>query len=85
MYVEPYLFFDGRCEGADRFSRKNIELCGFRRLEAFKLFACDIGRNDARALRDEGLGNRPADSLAGGRDQRQLSLQSVAHGNYAFQ
>ena len=37
-----------------------------------KLVDRDIGRDDLRAFRDEGLGDRAADTLAGGGDQREF-------------
>ena len=72
-------------KGIDRCARQHVELGGFCGFQAVKLVSRDIGRDDARAFSDEGLGDRAADTLASGGDQRQLSFQSVAHGNIASQ
>ena len=77
----------GRTEFADHRGRQRVDLrarahikleplIGF---QLRQLVGCEIGRNDAGAFGQKGLGNRRADALPRGGDERQLAFKTFAH------
>ena len=53
---------------------------GCRRLGLGQPLLDDIDREDASTIGGEPQGNRPADAGPGTRDQRHLSVETIAHG-----
>ena len=66
-------------DGIDTILRPHVELDALRRFDIAHFILGDIGGDHFAALSRERLGNGAANALPGRRDQRQFTLQPVAH------
>ena len=70
---------DLRGIGVDRPARHHVEPCLAGTFQIIELGAVEIGREDLRAFRHEGLGDRPADPLPRGGDDSDPALKPSSH------
>ncbi len=62
----------------------HVELPALGALQVLHLRGIEIGRDDLAAFAHESLGDGPPDSLAGGGDEADFSLQTIAHGSVSY-